>query len=385
MHARDEQPVGVADAGPGAGAPGRAPRPRRAWPSRRLALGLSPTPGPGLALLLVGMVLGPGGLAVLTDSVLGALDPAVSVALAALGVLAGLEIDPRRPDEGRLLAAATIESGVTILVVVAGLVLVNSRWPVGPNRWLVALVAGVCAASSSTPARPPDEARSSLARIGDLDDVLPIVVGVAVIAWMRSAPPAALAGFVVQAVVIAAAIAGVAWLLLYDAASESEQRVFVIGTLLLLGGAAAYLRLSALLIGLVAAGCWVAAGGSVRDRVTDHVRSLQHPLMVLLLVVAGARLQIVSGLLGLAAAYVAFRIGGKLAGGWLAGRVAREAPRDVGISLVAPGIVGVAIALNLLQAQGDLPGVATIFAVVASGSLALDLLAFLIPRLGDRL
>ena len=63
----------------------RARTPHR-WTARtRLALGLSPTPRPGLVLIPLGMALGPHGLGVLSDSVLTIVDPAVSVALAALG------------------------------------------------------------------------------------------------------------------------------------------------------------------------------------------------------------------------------------------------------------------------------------------------------------
>ena len=74
---------------------------RRRWTSWRLALGLSPTPRSGLVLLIVGMALGPYGLQLLSERVLAALDPAVSVALVALGVLVGLDVKVRSPGEGR--------------------------------------------------------------------------------------------------------------------------------------------------------------------------------------------------------------------------------------------------------------------------------------------
>ena len=46
------------------------------------------------------------------------------------------------------------------------------------NPWLFAVMLGLCASSSSTPAETSTEARQSAAlRIGDLDDVLPIVLG----------------------------------------------------------------------------------------------------------------------------------------------------------------------------------------------------------------
>ena len=132
---------------------------------RRLALGLSPTPSPGLILLLFGMALGPMGIGLLSEPVLAALDPAVSVALAALGVFVGLDLKLRRPREDRLLAAASLEAGATILVVAGGVLLVHSLSPSSSlgNPWLFAVMLGLCASSSSTPAEASTEARQSAA------------------------------------------------------------------------------------------------------------------------------------------------------------------------------------------------------------------------------
>ena len=137
-----------------------ADRVQRRWAYRRLALGLSPTPRPGLVLLLVGMALGPHGLGVLSDSVVAALDPAVSVALAALGAIVGLDIHVRRPGDARLFGAASVEAAATILVVAAGVVIVHALSPVpDPTPWLLALMLGICAAPSSTAADMAEHGR----------------------------------------------------------------------------------------------------------------------------------------------------------------------------------------------------------------------------------
>ena len=75
-------------------------------PSRRLLLGWSATSVPIAPLLLVGVFLGPHGLAVLSESALAAVDPAMSVALAVLGILVGLEFS-----EPRAGAAPGVEIG----------------------------------------------------------------------------------------------------------------------------------------------------------------------------------------------------------------------------------------------------------------------------------
>ena len=82
------------------------------------------------------------------------------------------------------------------------------------------------------------------------------------------------------------------------------------------------------------------------------MRYLQHPLIVLLLLVAGARLQSSAEVLGLVAVYLVCRSAGKLAGGWLVGRaVVRDLPSDFGRRLIAPGVIAVAFAVSVLQSR----------------------------------
>ena len=62
----------------------------------------------------------------------------------------------------------------------------------------------------------------------------------------------------------------------------------MLGALALAGGAAAYLRVSPLAVGLVAGVFWTVAPGRADRIVQDDLRKVQHPLVVLLLVTAGA-------------------------------------------------------------------------------------------------
>jgi hypothetical protein len=320
---------------------------------------------------------------VLSVPALDSLDPAISVALAALGVLVGLGIDVGRPNEGRLIGAASLETVATILLMALGILMI--RGPLFMRDqipWLLALMLGICAASSSAAADTSDTAgRVFAARIAGLDDVLPIVLGVLVVLWTRPGTPVAVTWFVVRAALIALAIAFATWLLITQTSSESEQRVFAIGALLLLGGAAAHLSLSALFAGLIAGVCWNAAGGLGRESIARDMRYLQHPLVVLLLVVAGARLEISIDRVGLVVAYVVLRLAGKRVGGWLAARAVPHGPSvDPGFSLSSPGVVGIAIALNVLQANAGSAASTMLFAVVIVGSLGSELLSLLISR-----
>jgi hypothetical protein len=357
-------------------------RPAQAWRGR-LALGLAPTPHSGLFLLLLGVVLGPRGLSVITDTVLATIDPAVTVALAALGVYAALDLKLRGVREDRLLALASLEAVVTVAVVGLGLGLAHIGGPVGAGiPWLMLSSAAICAAPSTTPTvDAPTLWQSVTLRIGELDDVLPLIGAGLLIAWLREGTAVGFASVVVQATLIAIAIAFAARLLITATVSESEQRVFVIGALLLLGGAAAHLSLSALAAGLAAGILWKLGGGAAADHIARDMRYLQPTFVVLLLVVAGARLSMSAESAGLALGYAILRLGGKLAAMRVVRGLVPELPQDSGIALAGPGLTGIAIALDVLETRGT-EEAAEMFAVVVLGSLGGELLARAMRRLG---
>ena len=348
----------------------------------RIALGLSPTPRPGLVLLPLGMALGTAGLSLLSEPVLSYLDPVVSVSLAALGVFAGLDIDFRRRREAALLTAASVEGGVTILLVAAGMFAVQSRLGLSDSLlWPTILLMGISAAVSSTASNDaPDHYESLSARVGDLDDVLPIVLGGFVLAAIPAGLSLPTASIALQAGVVAIVIATAGWLLIAQASGEGEQHVFVAGTLLLLGGAAAYLSMSPLWVGFCGGILWSFTRGSARQSIDRDMRYLQHPLIVLLLLVAGARLQLSVIVIAAAAVYLVCRAVGKLMGGWLvAYAVTSDLPSDLGRRLLSPGVIAVASAVNVVQivhqsdAQSD--AASMLLGVAVIGSLGSELLS----------
>ena len=69
--------------------------------------------------------------------------------------------------------------------------------------------------------------------------------------------------------------------------------------------------------------------------------------------------------------------------GWRLARrrvVAPSCPATSASTSCSPGIVGIAFALNMLQARGDLDIASTVFAIVVAGSLASDVLSLLASR-----
>jgi hypothetical protein len=93
---------------------------------------------------------------------------------------------------------------------------------------------------------------------------------------------------VTQAAAIAILLAGAGWILCAPGSSVDERRVFSIATVLLLGGVADYRSVSGLLLGWVAAGTWRLAGTTDLDGIRRDVAYVEHPIMALLLVTAGA-------------------------------------------------------------------------------------------------
>ncbi|MCC7418473.1 MAG: hypothetical protein IT176_15155 [Acidobacteria bacterium] len=176
-------------------------------------------------LLAAGIALGPQGLALLTPDVLALLKPAVPVALALIGALT---IFGRRDDAAPFDARPGVVPSAAIVLV--GLALSFQQHP--PSRALV------------------------------------------------------LTG---QACAIAIVVAGAGWILTAgDDDAEESRRVFWIATLLLLGGVAEYLTVSGLLVGWIAAGTWTLLRRRRMQGIAAEAVHFQHPIVALLLVIAGA-------------------------------------------------------------------------------------------------
>jgi hypothetical protein len=211
----------------------------------------------------------------------------------------------------------------------------------------------------------------------DLDGLLPSIVGAVALAFLHSYSPLASLGLTIQAAILALLISATAWLLLADTLPGTEQRVFSIAALLLVGGIADYLSLSALVGGLLAGLFWGYVGGAARDCIERDVRYLRHPLVVLMLLTAGAKTTFTIWVLMLAAAYLLLRVTGKLLGGWLVRRVPGVAiPDRVASTLLPPGVFGIAFALD---ASSMMDGSAqVVLAAAVLGSIGSQLIAALL-------
>lgn len=358
----------------------------------RAALGLAPVVAPAVLFVPIGMVLGPSFANVLSPAALGSLEAVVGVALAALGVFNGLALHFHGPRDVRLLAAAGVEAAVTILTVGGAFLVLLEAWgmPMSLPAVLVALALGLCASASSAASSAAGSTTHVLAmRIADLDDVLPIVVSGLIIVMFGASTPMPLwvaVGWLLRTVLLGAGVALAGWLLFERAHSRAERNVFIAGTVALLGGTASYLGVSPLLAGLVAGVSWVWLPGHADRVVREDLQRVQHPLIVVLLLVAGASCQFSREAVWLSLPLVLFRLTGKLVGGWLATRLQGVVTAsELGMHLIAPGLLGIALALHLAQVVRT-PSMAAVLTAVAIATLASEALALVLrpsPE-GDR-
>ncbi|HEY6360585.1 MAG TPA: hypothetical protein VIX63_05750 [Vicinamibacterales bacterium] len=330
-------------------------------------------------LLIAGIALGRHGLAILNESTLSLIDPVIPVALAALGVLAAFEAAATPWVRGRLIAAVSIQALTAAAVVAAGtlafVLLTGDVAYASPS--ILAIALGVCASSSSALATGDAAARSSVTRLVDLDALVAIVAGGLVIVAMREQNLLPALSITAQIVGIAVTVAITGWLLLTRTVSDTEQRVFGAATLLLLGGVADYLSLSALVAGVAAGAFWHAVGGAPGESLRRDLAHVQHPLVALVLLAGGARTEFTPGIVALAVAYVLLRGVGKLAGSLAAGLVDPALSRGVAPRLLSPGILAVAFALNALRAGG--PDMTAVLSVAVLGTIGSQLLAGVRP------
>jgi hypothetical protein len=343
---------------------GRAGSPARRWPARHQST----------LLVLVGAALGPHGVALLTPATIAVLDPAIPVALAAVGVLVAFELGPLPL---ALLGLATAEGVMGAVAVGVAVTVALPLVDLGMTPALpLAVIAAVCAATSSTIAGVDADAhaaRPSRARIADLDAVVPIALGGLALSAIHEATAGGAVVLLVQSAGISALVAAIGWLLLSAAGTDAEQRVYAAATLLLLGGAADSLRVSPLLAGFLAGLCCRAIGGQARAALHRDLARVHHPLLAVILVVAGALAELSVAAVVITIVYVLVRAVGKLAASRMIPSLAPAGVTPTAQELLYPGTLPIAFALASLRVLG--PELIVAVTVAVLGTLASYLIA----------
>jgi hypothetical protein len=214
---------------------------------------------------------------------------------------------------------------------------------------MAAAILALCTAVSAA-VRPHTGAPADLdiaAHLADLDDVAVLMlatIAVPVIGGVLNP------GFALGIGFLAAILIAVSGSLLFVRARTTPERgVFVIGAVVLLGGASAYAGVSPLTTGCIAGVLWTRSQTQTQALVESELRKLQHPLVAILLIIAGASIQVSALLLWVAAPLVLVRFMGKLIGSLVLSRWFSLPPALVAIVLVPPGVLGIALVLNFQQ------------------------------------
>jgi hypothetical protein len=207
-----------------------------------------------------------------------------------------------------------------------------------------------------------------------------VIAGGLLVAFVRQGTVGGAIVWLLQACAVVAVLGLAGYLLLRGSAIDAEKRVFAVATLLLVGGAADSLSFSALLGGVCAGLLWKACGGSPRDSLQRDMLYALPPLAALVLVVAGARVEFSTISFGLAAAYAALRSLGRVASATLASRLNPRAEGGGRLSMLAPGLFGVAFALTAFRALGS--EVSLAISIVAIGTVLSEVTALLVTSRG---
>ncbi|MCP3162096.1 cation:proton antiporter domain-containing protein [Myxococcus qinghaiensis] len=344
----------------------------------------------GFLFLLFGVVLGPSVVGVLSVEDLYLLRPAMALGLGTAGVILGLNLEPRllrllpRP----VYSAALAHAGTAFLFVAVPLfvpLLLTSRpsWhaAVGAASLLGAaasLSSGHFAVLAYRGGRM-DRARGlGVALLTMLDDAVGLVV-LALALLLGAAPTAGEGlGLVCLAVLLGILCGALLAFLTHALKDPAELTTVTLGMVALVGGAAAYLRVSALLAGVACGATLALVGGRTTERVARALGRVERPVFLVLVFLVGcgvytrdwAAWALVPGFVGL-------RFLGKVVGGTLAQRFARgvlELPPRVGYALIAQG--GLALCL-VAEYQLLVPGGLSrrVLDVVVVGAVVNELLA----------
>ena len=97
---------------------------------------------------------------------------------------------------------------------------------------------------------------------------------------------------------------------------------------------------------------WARHRTAASSFVETELRKLQHPLVAVVLIIAGASIQFSAVLLWVTAPLVLLRMNGKLLGGLILARWLHLPPGLLATILIPPGVLGIAVALNVQQVMG---------------------------------
>jgi hypothetical protein len=363
----------------------------------------------GAHFVLVGFVLGPSGLELLTQEATQQLSPLLALGLGWVGFHFGLQLDRRalRQFPLRHYALALGQAAVAFAIFAAAAFIVARAVGLDDQVMLLLVLSAACTASVTTPAgiamvsatfRVKGDVRNLLLFIGSIDAIVGITALQITYALYR---PDAVAGgldpsqlvFVGLAVGVGL-ICGIVFLWLTRSRPAAEELVlFLLGACAFAAGVALQWSLSPLFVSAIM-GALAANLSRSAERIQILLSRWEKPVYVTFLLIAGALIQIPTWLVfPMAVGYAALRFVAKTsAAGLLVGvvRFPFEVPRQLGLGLIPQGGISIAMAVSAALMYSDLRirGVdaeAVLFAVIVMGVALAELTGpFLTMRLLER-
>lgn len=362
--------------------------------SRRLlqvsrSLHLQQISSSGLWFLLVGAISGPYASGVLGAQTLKDVRPLIAVGLGVAGMLIGLNLAPAllRQLPRRVFGAALAQSGVAFLAV--ALPLFPLLWKafgysVVGSLGAAALLGGAASVTSGHLAvvwfrhGRLDRLRGlGVMLLATLDDWLGL--SVLAVALIVAAATSVWLGFALVALaLLMGAACGALLTFLARGAEGAELPAILLGGVALVSGAAAFLKVSALLAGFACGTTLALIGGLTTGKIFLALARLERPAYLMLLFLIGAhwRLNDLTAW-GILPAVVALRFLGKIYGGRLAAKVGRDhlgLPPEPGYALLGQGGMALCLATEYLLLV-DRPSAPLIFDVVVMSALFNELIA----------
>jgi hypothetical protein len=318
----------------------------------------------GMLFVVLGAVVGSGGLQLLRPEDVATARPLLALALGLAGVLIGLNMEPQllRVLPRGVWAAATAHSGLAFLFVAAPIAaLLYATLPVSLFQAVgaAALLGGAASVSSSHfavlwyRAGKLDRLRGvSISLIAMLDDLTGVAVLAVALVFGAYADAGLGLSLVALAILLGLLCGALTAYLMHESGSRPELAAILLGAVGLVSGAAAYLRVSALIAGLACGAVLAIVGGKQVALAYRTLAKTERPVYLVLLFLIGAHVQLTDwyGWL-LLPVYVALRFVGKIYGGRLAARVSKGSlrlPRELGFALVGQGGVSLCLLIEYL-------------------------------------
>lgn len=354
----------------------------------------------GMHWLLLGWLLGPGRVGLVSAEALEGLRPLLAVGLGWVGLLFGMQLDRRHlrqfPPGYHLLALG--QALLTFLLFSGAAWLALELVGLRSSLTVTLLVGAAATACISTPAGVAMVSANFLVRgnvrqllffVASLDGLVGIVAlqtGYALFPppeVLLDLPTLPAAVWVMVASGLGVVCAIIFLWLMRPRPGPEELVLFLMGMGALASGAALQLHLSPLFVTVVM-GTVVANLAEDQQRIYQALHRWEKPIYVVLLLLAGAMLRFTTWwLVPLAFGYVVLRGGSKVLAGATLVRIVPlpfRPPRRLGLGLMPQGGISLAMAASLLLTYSGVPlegegmdGAETVFAVIVMGIVVSEL------------